>query len=82
METPLFEADEEELLRELLDDETPLFMLPQETISETKSSSSNEEAISVNNHNSAVYSGPTIYDIENALSVSSTTPSKPRLVYD
>ncbi|KAJ4704654.1 putative WRKY transcription factor [Melia azedarach] len=58
---------EDELVRELLDDENPLFLLPEET-TEAKSSPSNEDQV-VNRVTSAMYSGPTIEDIENALSV-------------
>ncbi|KAL5549880.1 hypothetical protein UlMin_000056 [Ulmus minor] len=47
---------EEELVRELLDDESPLFLAQQETINTTPS-------------NPTIYSGPTIQDIENALSL-------------
>ncbi|KAL5809298.1 hypothetical protein ACOSQ3_029989 [Xanthoceras sorbifolium] len=66
---------EDELVRELLDDETPLFVLPEEeTTSEAKSTSSNdhEAAVIVNRLTSTVYSGPTIDDMENALSVTTT----------
>ncbi|KAK0584961.1 hypothetical protein LWI29_021418 [Acer saccharum] len=73
---------EDELVRELLDDETPLFMqLPAEdntstySSSEAKSStcSNDDQSVIVNRLTSAVYSGPTIDDIENALSVTTTT---------
>lgn len=49
---------EDELVKELLDDESPFFMVHQ-----TKESSSN---ITVNSP--LVYSGPTVQDIESALS--------------
>ncbi|XP_048320289.2 probable WRKY transcription factor 49 isoform X2 [Ziziphus jujuba] len=60
-------GSEEELVRELLDDESPLFVL-QEEATEFKNSPPNEEAL-LNRFNPQVYSGPTIDDIENALSV-------------
>nr|QWQ79557.1 WRKY transcription factor protein 39 [Zanthoxylum armatum] len=60
---------EDELVRELLDDETPFFMLPEE---ETTTESNNNEAINKITTSAAVYSGPTIEDIENALLVTST----------
>ncbi|XWS59832.1 hypothetical protein CRYUN_Cryun08bG0155700 [Craigia yunnanensis] len=61
-----FDGSEDELVRELLDDESPFFVLPQETI-QAKSKTSEEEA--AKRLMSTVYSGPMIEDIENALSV-------------
>lgn len=65
------DVSEEELVRELLDDQSPFFVLPEKT-TEPKTNAFNEDAI--NRLISTVYSGPTIGDIENALSV--TTPRK------
>nr|AEK12776.1 WRKY32 [(Populus tomentosa x Populus bolleana) x Populus tomentosa] len=59
---------EDELVRELLDDESPFFFLPKEK-NQSKPSPANEQTI--NQLISKVYSGPTIQDIENALSMSS-----------
>ncbi|XP_044462142.1 probable WRKY transcription factor 49 isoform X2 [Mangifera indica] len=67
METEKASWFEDELVRELYDDETPLFVLPQEATEPKSSSAANEET--VNRLTSAVYSGPTIEDIENALSL-------------
>ncbi|XWS43734.1 hypothetical protein CRYUN_Cryun16bG0129100 [Craigia yunnanensis] len=61
-----FDGSEDELVTELLDDESPFFVLPQETI-QAKSKTSEEEA--AKRLISTVYSGPRIEDIENALSV-------------
>ncbi|XWS55646.1 hypothetical protein CRYUN_Cryun09bG0019000 [Craigia yunnanensis] len=61
-----FDGSEDELVRELLDDESPFFFLPQETI-QAKSKTSQEEA--TKRLISTVYSGPRIEDIETALSV-------------
>jgi hypothetical protein len=58
---------EDELVRELLDDESPFFFLSKET-NQSKPSPTNEQTI--NQLTSKVYSGPTIQDIENALSMS------------
>ncbi|KAK6231402.1 hypothetical protein SCA6_001475 [Theobroma cacao] len=61
-----FDGSEDELVRELLDDETPFFVLPQETV-QPESKTSEEEA--TKRLLSTLYSGPRIEDIENALSV-------------
>ncbi|KAK7339666.1 hypothetical protein VNO77_20346 [Canavalia gladiata] len=63
------EGSEDDLVRELLDDESPLLMLPEEAIepSNTTTPSSSDQAF--NRLISNIYSGPTISDIENALSV-------------
>lgn len=65
--------EDDELVRELLDDETPFFVLPAESTDEANkySSPSNNEddRATLNRVASAVYSGPTIEDIDNALSV-------------
>lgn len=59
-----YDGSEDELVRELLDDESPFFLIPEETI-ESKPSPTNKQTI--NQLISTVYSGPTIQDIENAL---------------
>lgn len=60
------EAEEELIVRELLDDESPFFVLPN---TQSKSQITNFNALI-----SKVYSGPTLVDIENALSF--ITPAK------
>ncbi|KAJ4823505.1 hypothetical protein Tsubulata_045007 [Turnera subulata] len=62
--------DDHELVRELLDDESPFFLSPEETLMESLSAGSEDEQ-AINQLLSTVYSGPTIQDIENALSVTS-----------
>lgn len=65
------ESEEDELVRELLDDVSPFFFLPEER-NQSKAASPtprNEEAM--NQLISKVYSGPTKQDIENALSMTS-----------
>ncbi|KAL6277939.1 hypothetical protein ACE6H2_021540 [Prunus campanulata] len=61
------DGSEEELVRELLDNETPFFVLPEEAL-QSQMSVSNEDSV-VNRFIPTVYSGPTIRDIETALSV-------------
>ncbi|XVE61911.1 hypothetical protein DITRI_Ditri06bG0076200 [Diplodiscus trichospermus] len=61
-----FHGSEDELLRELLDDESPFFVLPQQTV-QSKSKTAEEEASK--QVISTIYSGPRIEDIENALSM-------------
>ncbi|XVE76383.1 hypothetical protein DITRI_Ditri12bG0168200 [Diplodiscus trichospermus] len=61
-----FDGSEDELVRELLDDESPIFVLSQETI-QAKSKTSQEEVCK--RLISSVCSGPRIEDIENALSL-------------
>lgn len=58
----LSDGSEEELVRELLDDESPFFLLQEEATEFNRSPE-------LNRFNPAVYSGPTINDIENALLV-------------
>ncbi|KAL3569601.1 hypothetical protein D5086_029491 [Populus alba] len=65
------ESEEDELVRELLDDASPFFFLPEER-NQSKAASlppRNEEAM--NQLISKVYSGPTMQDIENDLSMTS-----------
>lgn len=65
------DGSEEELVRELLDDVSPFFLIQEESTEFKKSSPQNEE-VSDDHYRfnpAAVYSGPTIEDIENALSV-------------
>jgi len=57
-------SEDDELLRELLVDESPLLMLPHENLSHD---SSKDQPF--NRFISNIYSGPTISDIENALLV-------------
>ncbi|CBI30536.3 hypothetical protein VitviT2T_012285 [Vitis vinifera] len=61
------EGSEDELVRELLDDESPFLVVPQETVESKLMSSSSEQAIS--RLVSTAYTGPTIEDIESALSL-------------
>lgn len=64
----IWSEEDEDLVKELLDDGSPLLMLPTEEVTETNiSASSNDQAF--NRFISNIYSGPTISDIENALSV-------------
>ncbi|CAK9179445.1 unnamed protein product [Ilex paraguariensis] len=58
-------SEEAELIRELLDDESPFFMLPRQTIN--SSSSPSEDSLN-DQLMSNLYSGPTMEDIESALS--------------
>ncbi|MCL7044738.1 hypothetical protein MKW94_026363 [Papaver nudicaule] len=68
------EEDDAELIRELLDNESPFFMLPADIIdsSQTERSFSSEEQPTLMNRlvskANVMYSGPTIGDIESALS--------------
>lgn len=78
------DGSEEELVRELLDNETPFFVLPEAAL-QSQMSVSNEDSV-VNRFIPTVYSGPTIKDIETALSVTTGTIqpqelSPARLVY-
>ncbi|TKY66010.1 WRKY transcription factor 49 [Spatholobus suberectus] len=61
-------SEDDDLVRELLDDGSPLLMLPEKGTQppNTKASSSDQ---AFNRLISNIYSGPTISDIENALSV-------------
>ena len=61
------EESEDELVRELLDDESPFLMVPQETVESKLMNSSSGQAIS--RLLSTAYTGPTIGDIESALSL-------------
>ncbi|KAJ8899736.1 hypothetical protein K2173_019435 [Erythroxylum novogranatense] len=65
-----FGITEDELVRELFGNQSPLFLLPEEKI-EPETSSVNEQAIS-QLLTSTLYSGPTIQYIENALSTTSS----------
>nr|XP_043638167.1 probable WRKY transcription factor 49 [Erigeron canadensis] len=58
---------EDDLLREIINDESPFLLMPQEITSDSFDSTS------LNNLISNLYSGPTITDIEAALSASSYT---------
>lgn len=61
------EGSEDELVRELLDNESPFFMVPQERVDSKLLSSSTGHAIT--RLVSTAYTGPTIVDIESALSL-------------
>lgn len=61
------ESSEDELVRELLHDESPFLMVPQETVESKLMSSSSGQAISRLMSNA--YTGPTIEEIESALSL-------------
>ncbi|PON76105.1 WRKY domain containing protein [Trema orientale] len=67
------DGSEEELVRELLDDVSPFFLIQEESTELIQTSSPQNEQLShCGRFNpAAVYSGPTIEDIENALSVTS-----------
>ena len=71
------DGSEDELVRELLDNQSPFFVIPSENTNESKTSHLNEEAL--NRLISTVYSGPTIGDIENALSVTTRTDQHQQL---
>lgn len=63
-------SEDDELLSELLVDESPLLMLPHERVSEvTNLSHDSSKDQAFNRFISNIYSGPTISDIENALLV-------------
>ncbi|KDP35650.1 hypothetical protein JCGZ_09088 [Jatropha curcas] len=65
--TNWLEGAEDELVTELLDNESPFFLLPNDTV-ESKPNPSDDET-TIARLISTVYSGPTIHDIENALSI-------------
>ncbi|XP_062006471.1 probable WRKY transcription factor 49 [Rosa rugosa] len=67
---------EEELVRELLDNESPFFVLPEEAVEYQQMSVSNKEGL--NRFVQNVYSGPTIHDIETALSVTTGITVQPQ----
>lgn len=64
--------EEEELVRELLDDKSPFILLPTNSESEPEREMVPDLGQSLSR---VLYSGPTIEDIENALSVSHRSPS-------
>ncbi|CAK8541675.1 unnamed protein product [Lathyrus sativus] len=75
-------SEDDELLRELLDDETPLFMLPQERVNEVSNNTSHDSSKDhqpFNRFISNIYSGPTISDIENALLVTNHREHFPQI---
>lgn len=74
-------SEDDELLRELLDDETPLFMLPQERVNEVSNNISHDSSKDqpFNRFISNIYSGPTISDIENALFVTNQRETFPQI---
>nr|AZU90773.1 WRKY transcription factor 9 [Siraitia grosvenorii] len=64
-------TSEDDLVRELLDDSSPLFLLPEDAATSRRSSGSSCDRANKNKLavvSGAAYSGPTIEDIENALS--------------
>lgn len=61
-----FDGSVEELIHELLDDQSPLFLRPE--VPEPQEAASQKSVI--NKLISSVYSGPTIGDIQSALSMS------------
>ncbi|XP_008785604.2 probable WRKY transcription factor 49 [Phoenix dactylifera] len=65
-EASWFDGSVEELIHELLDDESPLFVPPE--VPESQEAASQKSVI--NKLISSVYSGPTIRDIQSALSMS------------
>lgn len=67
---------EEELVRELLDNQSPFFVLPEEAIEYPQMSVSGKEGL--NRFVQNVYSGPTIHDIETALSVTTGITVQPQ----
>ncbi|KAK9158816.1 hypothetical protein Scep_005390 [Stephania cephalantha] len=69
----------DELIRELLDEENPLFVSPESIASEP---SVLKSSMMVNFLASKVYSGPTIKDIEDALCITSkdSNPSEPNII--
>ncbi|RDX82118.1 putative WRKY transcription factor 49, partial [Mucuna pruriens] len=71
-------SEDDDLVRELLDEGSPLLMLPEEAIQppNTKPSSTDH---AFNRLISNIYSGPTISDIENALSVTNQRDHFPQL---
>lgn len=76
MGTNLPDGMEEELVMELLDNESPFFVLPEEVIEYSQMSVSNKAGL--NRFVQNVYSGPTIRDIENALSVTTGITVQPQ----
>jgi len=60
-------SEDDEVLRELLVDDSPLLMLPHERVTNISDNSSKDQPF--NRFISNIYSGPTISDIENALLV-------------
>ncbi|XP_027351290.1 probable WRKY transcription factor 49 [Abrus precatorius] len=62
------DGSEDDLVKELLDDGSPLIMLPEEPIEASNIRASSSDQV-FNRFISNIYSGPTITDIENALSV-------------
>lgn len=71
---------EDELVKELLDNQSPFFALPAEKMiscgepntSSTHDHDLNQHETAINRLISNVYSGPTIEDIENALSLTTS----------
>ncbi|KAK1299019.1 putative WRKY transcription factor 49 [Acorus calamus] len=64
-------SEEDELVRELLDDESPFLVLPRTSTTAELEKSHNSTEPMVNRLISTIYSGPTLGDIESALSINS-----------
>ncbi|KAK7395273.1 hypothetical protein VNO78_15824 [Psophocarpus tetragonolobus] len=71
-------SEDDDLVRELLDDVSPLLMIPEEAIEPLHSKASSSDQ-AFNRFISNIYSGPTISDIENALSVTNQRDHFPQL---
>lgn len=67
--TPWSDWSADELVGELLDNESPLFIIPQVAQASNSYSYDSNHSHVYNNLISSVYSGPTMEDIESALSV-------------
>ncbi|KAL2336596.1 hypothetical protein Fmac_011042 [Flemingia macrophylla] len=73
-------SEDDDLVRELLDDVSPLLVIPEDAITlplNTKKPSSSDQVF--NRFISNIYSGPTISDIENALLVTNQRDHFPQL---
>lgn len=71
-------SEDDDLVRELLDDGSPLLIEPPNTTTKLASSSDDQDQ-AFNRFISNIYSGPTISDIENALSVTNQRDHFPQL---
>lgn len=66
---------EEDILRELLDDQFPFFLVPKSDASSAQLEKVSSRETVINKLISKVYSGPTLGDIESALGSTTTTPT-------
>ena len=71
-------SEDDDLVKELLDDGSPLLVLPQEAIQPPITNASSSDH-AFNRFLSNIYSGPTISDIENALSLNNQRDHFPPL---